>query len=585
MNDLQKRLEIAKKMAVKDQSFNGKVKIIEKMINKSITVTPIDELVYSTQPAYLMTKEEYISMVTPILTEYNKFIRKNIDYLVKSDFYGIFYYTFEEAVADVENGNSKANRFMFGENYRKLNNYDLVIDYWNYNKFGKFGIKTKPEPTPESITKQKSEYIAKLTPFFSEKEIYRLIEKDELKSNKRSVRRAIDKGYYRELFEKGELTEEKLNKIAASVGVTLPKSVFTDKMVFEKDLYKEIDKAIVLKNKVKLEVIAKQMIIDFEPIADEVYKKETKRMLDNINSTLSNKDFIEDTKILGVPYYHYVFESETRVVDRVVNNRVNKIKERRIIGLKPDYLKHINNVVSDYVASLPYALIKSVFTYLIREPKEIASYEMESLKVGLKGYEGLFKFTFIDGSSLLLETNAIGAGGYNIQQYHYRYLTNIVNRVDEKDVTKNTGFVCKSFKTLLNESYEGIFTYEPNELIEIHVNYPKGNIRVDYYRSKNHMLDPIKKDYFHSLYGANFGTQTVEEKFNEIVDSIFDEKIKTLNPTKRYTVEKVIKFGMLFGYKIYDNKENKSTVYDDYQEHEFYKAESKAELMNALENK
>ena len=50
----------------------------------------------------------------------------------------------------------------------------------------------------------------------------------------------------------------------------------------------------------------------------------------------------------------------------------------------------------------------------------------------------------------------------------------------------------------------------------------------------------------------------------------------------RFTVEKVIRFGMLFGYKVYDNKENKNTVYDEYQEHEKGKAESKAELMNAL---
>lgn len=36
----------------------------------------------------------------------------------------------------------------------------------------------------------------------------------------------------------------------------------------------------------------------------------------------------------------------------------------------------------------------------------------------------------------------------------------------------------KTFKTLLNESYEGRFVVEPNELTEIHVDYARMQISI-----------------------------------------------------------------------------------------------------------
>ena len=51
---------------------------------------------------------------------------------------------------------------------------------------------------------------------------------------------------------------------------------------------------------------------------------------------------------------------------------------------------------------------------------------------------------------------------------------------------------------------------------------------------------------------------------------------------ERYVVKEIVKFGMLFGYMVYDTKLNKRTCFDDYDEDEKFKAESRAELMNAL---
>jgi hypothetical protein len=51
--------------------------------------------------------------------------------------------------------------------------------------------------------------------------------------------------------------------------------------------------------------------------------------------------------------------------------------------------------------------------------------------------------------------------------------------------------------------------------------------------------------------------------------------------TERFIVKKVIKFGMLFGYVVYDTIEKKNSPYE-YDEHDFYRAQSRAALMSAL---
>jgi hypothetical protein len=60
------------------------------------------------------------------------------------------------------------------------------------------------------------------------------------------------------------------------------------------------------------------------------------------------------------------------------------------------------------------------------------------------------------------------------------------------------------------------------------------------------------------------------------------QKIKIMTTSeKRYTVKESVKFGMLFGYKIYDNKEKEFTPYE-FDEEEKYRADSRCELLNAL---
>jgi hypothetical protein len=51
--------------------------------------------------------------------------------------------------------------------------------------------------------------------------------------------------------------------------------------------------------------------------------------------------------------------------------------------------------------------------------------------------------------------------------------------------------------------------------------------------------------------------------------------------TERFIVKPVVRFGMLFGYVVYDTVEKKNTPYE-YDEHDFHMAQSKAALKSAL---
>ena len=53
------------------------------------------------------------------------------------------------------------------------------------------------------------------------------------------------------------------------------------------------------------------------------------------------------------------------------------------------------------------------------------------------------------------------------------------------------------------------------------------------------------------------------------------------NQAERFTVKKIVKFGMLFGFRVYDTLKKEKTCYE-YDEEEEYRAISKSELLNAL---
>lgn len=86
------------------------------------------------------------------------------------------------------------------------------------------------------------------------------------------------------------------------------------------------------------------------------------------------------------------------------------------------YAKKMTEYEEDYRLWMTYKLKRSIEKYVDNKFTDIKN---ESINRGAKGFE--IEAILIDatGKEFLYHTRAIGAGGYNIQEFHYRYITKI----------------------------------------------------------------------------------------------------------------------------------------------------------------
>lgn len=434
--------------------------------------------------SYLMTLDEYQQSVTPILKDYYKFISKNEQYFVKSDYNGLMYYSFPEVLKLVEKG-TDTGRFRRGEYDKNISTEEFTKKYFSYHKTGHFNKDYEHIDTPDWITEKKNEYIDKLKKYFTEEEIVRLIDKDETKSNKRSVRRAIDNDVYKKLLEQDKVKIEDIQKVVDSVGVKLPKKVFdanTLKSMENKAIY---DKIYASMPKVNVEVLSKmvdEIKESFKPLEEEIYIEETSRDEKTIIKLIDKNEAEIYDIYEKISYYKKVFNI-TKSEERK-RKFVNKKGEEGIatdvffvgLSLKDDWKEIVSKEALTYIESLKVNLIHSIIENFLKITLPIESIEKISLKVGDKGMQGSYKFKFKNGSSFVFNTEAIGAGGYNIQRYHFRYITNFSDIIlaDGTKASNRVGiienFSTKSFtfKEAIADSLDKIEKSENSgELVDI----------------------------------------------------------------------------------------------------------------------
>lgn len=370
-----------------------------------------------TEPANLMTLQEYQEKVSPLIKEYNKFVKKNEKYLIKASFYGLFYYTLEEILNDFKNDNVKGDRF---KKYKYETN--LSDDEFIKNKF-KYEQKSL-ENTPEEVVAKNKEYFDKLSKYFTEEEIVKFIDKDELNSNKRSIRRAIDNGSYKEMLEKGIITVEQIQMVSDSVGVKLPKKTFDDKTIKNNENKALYDALYNSMPKVNVEVLSKmvdEIKETFKPLEKIIYEKERQRY-NKIILEIAEKKETEFTSLQSkVPFYNKVFSFQTE--------KRNKLQESWAMNifLLPNWEENLKQEIFAFIEELQNNMLISIISNFSKITLPIKNISQLKLIVGSKGFEGKYLFNFENGSSFIFKTEAIGAGGYNVQRYHFRYLSNFTD--------------------------------------------------------------------------------------------------------------------------------------------------------------
>ena len=421
------------------------------------------------KPAYLMEEAEYQSKVVPLLKEYEKFVKKNEQYLASIDYDSFIYVTFEEALEKNLQGKQLGYNFqLVGGKYDDddMTQEQKTVQSWNYKKFRNYTDKDVPKSTPIDVLEKSRDFLNKFSNYFSEDLIYKGLNKGISKSNKWNVKLAIEDDTYKKLLEDGDLSENELEKIASSVDVKVPKKVFSKENVKAKEtqaLLQKLLKDVPTINIDKLQELIESIKTDFKPIEEETFLIEKTRYTKIIENLLSKdkayetfKNKFYDISLSAIPIWELIFDYDNRFYDEVKTGQYrygwrgtqgDEIIETNyyVTGLKlqSDWESKLDKFVKAYVDTLKYKFIDAIIKNFSRVSKPISSFEKIYIEVGAKGFEGVYRFNFDDGSHFNFKAEAIPAGGYNIQAFHYRYITNF------EDITLADGSKVKGYYSIV----------------------------------------------------------------------------------------------------------------------------------------
>jgi hypothetical protein len=379
-------------------------------------------------PSYLMTLDEYKAEVTPLIKQYKKFLNKNSEWFVKpSNYIGIAQYSLQEALELKDTPNA-----VFLHSYgREMSTEEQVRYNYSYHKTNDFNEKYTEPLIPQKLVDENKEFIKKLQKYFTIKELNSRVQDDETKSNKRAIRRAIDNDIYKDLLTNKKVELSRLKEVAESVGIKLPKSIFDkstqNQMKYEEELGKLLSNIPILSYE-KLKQLIEQIKVDLKPLEELVYEQEYARYSEIIKENIGTTKKVDSFKALAPMWDDvYITESEYKSEPTRYVNYTESIHYIKIKSLKSDWEKKLSEFVKEEVSELKISIILAIMRNFQNINIPIKSIERLKIDIGKKGFEGSYKFTFENGSSFVMNFQGIGAGGYNIQKYHYRYLTDFSN--------------------------------------------------------------------------------------------------------------------------------------------------------------
>lgn len=380
------------------------------------------------KPSYLMTKEEYKSIVTPKMKEFNKFISKNKEYFSKKDYYGIDYLDFESF-----------------KSIHEPSQYSTVER--DFLQRSKTSEGTVPKQADEKLIKELNEYKDYFANIFGRENIKK-IEDDEVGNNKRSIRRAIDSGVYEKLLREGKINYTFLKTVFDSVGINIPTKL-------EKIESEVVDKGITSDVQISL----KEKTENFFSNLKRLFEKEIRFYADTfkehyIESIKRMKNFCDRHKeFVNYDTFAYNYSINNNYQPTPIYENVRGIQKLKGYNYHPDiqklyFLNKIfensssNESVRFFIAdnweellevrALDYAndLFKNFGRRILQETEVINSIDKNFpeiqnarvLRLTEKGFEANFDLKYPNGFIFSVETQVIYAGGYNIQALHLRGL-------------------------------------------------------------------------------------------------------------------------------------------------------------------
>lgn len=291
-----------------------------------------------------MNLSEYKEKITPIFKSFNKFIAKNTDYLIKAEYYGVVYNSYDE---HIEKAKKKYESVPISKHYNRT--WD---ESWEKENIEKKWLNHKP--ITAEIKKTYDEYLEFFKYIFGEKYLLK-IEPDETGSNKRAVRRALDDDTYMNLVKDNKLDYDSLEEILTSVGLKVPNNFNKQLNHKPKKIIKTDDEILLIYNRIihALDKFIKQNIKSYNlapRMTKDLYRvsyadiNTFKYIVDNWNY-LTTKQKSELEKIeTYIPYIErikeYVIKAGEKNIDFADNAVYMKIIKETIIAIQPTIDEH-----------------------------------------------------------------------------------------------------------------------------------------------------------------------------------------------------------------------------------------------------
>lgn len=360
--------------------------------------------------ACLMTLSQYQEQVTPLFKEYNKFFKKNESFFKKADYTGIYLMTFSQYMDREKNGS------YYSEKY--------AIERWTRDY-----QKTQEDPS-EEIVKQYNSLLEKFKQFFTDVDLKK-IEKDEVKSNKRSIRRGIDSNFYIDALKDGLVTPSRLEEIFASVGVNIPTNIQKMKYKVEVEGY---DRSTELAQAKKTKEFEDSLRKELKPYYDSLKDREKRRLMllienfeelyqadisniKNSGSRSGNREEYNRYKA-EVETYNQVTDFFTSKYDKHTDH--SKVwKAERISSFDQHLEDRITRYAENFIVTLVQRLELKLRVINTKLGQPVLSVVSHGSNAG--NFEGIIKAVWSNGIEIFIEAEVIIAGGM-VQTDHYRYL-------------------------------------------------------------------------------------------------------------------------------------------------------------------